>query len=140
MRTALAAVAVGLLAAQPPEPDPAKTDLARLKGAWTVRSVEAGGMEMKGAKIDTIRFDGDIADGLGGKITVRLDPTRTPKEIDLVRGTDGRKWMGIYKIDGDALTLCMSLVEPGKVGDQKRPTDFDPKKVQMVISAVRAKP
>ena len=128
-------------AAQPPTGDPAKADLAKLQGEWQVKSVEVAEMPLPGVKPGTMTFDGAKFVGLGGgNVTIKLDPTKTPKEIDLVRGPDGRKWMGIYKLDGDSLTLCMAMVEQGKLDEQKRPTDFDKKKVQMLITAARAKP
>ena len=48
--------------------------------------------------------------------------------------------MGVYELDGDTLKLCLALVEAGKGADQKRPTDFDKNKPQMLITLKRAKP
>jgi uncharacterized protein (TIGR03067 family) len=130
-----------LLGAQAQQQDPAKEELAKLQGTWQMLSVEAGGKEMKGVKLETIAIKGNKFTGLGGasdSLTIRLDPTRKPKEIDLIREKDERKWMGIYSLEGDDLKLCMALVAKGE--EQKRPTDFDNNKVQMLITASRAKP
>ena len=48
---------------------------------------------------------------------IRLDPTKSPKEFD-VEWLPGKFYHGIYRIEGDTLTLCH-----GKPG-QPRPTEF----------------
>ena len=48
---------------------------------------------------------------------IRLDPTKSPKEFD-VEWTPGKFYHGIYRIEGDTLTLCHA--NPG----QPRPTEF----------------
>jgi uncharacterized protein (TIGR03067 family) len=129
-----------LIAAEPPK-DAVKEELAKLQGTWKVERVEAGGKEVKDLKLGEITFkEGGGVEGLGPDITVKLDPTRKPKEIDLIRGKDGRPWMGIYSLDGDTLKLSLALVEAGKVAEQKRPTDFDKEKPQMIITLKKAKP
>lgn len=144
-RVLFAVAAVAVVAAQPPkdEPakvDPAKADLARLQGEWKVKSIEVAGMPVPGAAPGKLVIDGAKFGGFGAGMTLKLDPTKTPKEVDVLLNADGRKWMGVYKLEGDTLTLCMAMIEPGKLDQQKRPTDFDKKKVQMLITAERAKP
>lgn len=130
-------VAVG--AAQPPKDDPAKADLAKLQGEWAVKSITVAEMPLLGKSPEKLDIAGDKFGGLGSDMTIKLDATKTPKEIDLVRSPSGQKWMGLYKLDGDTLTLCLAMIEKGKLAEQKRPTDFDAKKVQMIVTAVRAK-
>ena len=48
---------------------------------------------------------------------IRLDPTKSPKEFD-VEWSPGKVYHGIYRIEGDNLTLCHG--NPG----QPRPTEF----------------
>jgi uncharacterized protein (TIGR03067 family) len=139
-RVVFAAAAVVILgAAQPPKDDPAKADLAKLQGEWAVKSIEIAGMPLPGELPGKLVIEGAKFGGLGSDMTIVLDPTKTPKEIDLVRGASGQKWMGLYKLDGDTLTLCLAMIEKGKLDTQKRPTDFDAKKVQMIVTAVRPK-
>ena len=80
---------------------------------------------------------GNKLDGLGPEMTVKLASDQKPKAIDLIRDKDGRPWLGVYSLDGDELKLCMAMVEKGNVDEQKRPTDFDKTKVQMIIIAKR---
>jgi uncharacterized protein (TIGR03067 family) len=70
-------------------------------------------------------FDGtDPEDEIGTTFTV--DSTRTPKTIDFVGVFStitgykkGEKTLGIYKLDGDSLTLCLA-----EEGLKTRPADF----------------
>jgi RNA polymerase sigma factor (sigma-70 family) len=98
---------------------PAADELARLQGTWICTRMELGGgqvalpsqalaSEVKGNRWVTKR-DGRA---LGHSSIIVTDPTRTPKEIDLVSvipgRTDGPISKGIYRLDGDELTLCLN--------------------------------
>ncbi len=54
--------------------------------------------------------------------TYKLDPTATPKRIDVTVKDDGKTVTvpGIYSLDGDELRLCI-----GRAGDAKPPASFD---------------
>lgn len=54
-------------------------------------------LEVKG---DTFTFAATEA----GKMTARVDPTRTPKTIDLT-DPKGRTWLGVYELKGDKLVI-----------------------------------
>jgi uncharacterized protein (TIGR03067 family) len=54
--------------------------------------------------------------------TMKLDPTKKPATIDLAitSGNDkGKSQVGIYKIDGDSITICLA-----RPGETDRPTEF----------------
>jgi len=95
-----------------------KDDQAKLKGKWRAE-LEGKKVELEFAKdAFTIDFDGMVFKG-----TVKIDPKKKPKEMDLTI-KEGDKFMdktayAIYEIDGDNLKWCAN--EPGKEG---RPTEF----------------
>ncbi len=123
LRTLTAALA---LAALDPE---IKKDEDRLQGNWKVTSVENAGkkadpkdfanwkMVVAGDKIT--EFDGkEVMD----EYTFRLDPAARPAAIDmtgLAGESRGKTMQGIYRLEGDTLSVCVS--EPGK---RDRPREF----------------
>jgi uncharacterized protein (TIGR03067 family) len=107
-------------------------ELQALKGPWRLSSKEEDGMKFSQEEIKDMIGTGD---GLGkfsvrrgdkviGAATVRLDPTKTPKRID-VSFTEGKHKgqtvLGIYEIGSDAFRVCIA-----RVGDE-RPADFSAK-------------
>lgn len=108
--------------------DEADKDLKRFQGVWGFESREIAGKkvpdeENKGL---TVTFDGDKVVVKQGDETVmagtqKLDPSKTPKEID-VTVTEGDQagtvLLGIYEIDEDTLKVCFDW--EGK----NRPTEF----------------
>jgi uncharacterized protein (TIGR03067 family) len=112
------------------EPRQVGEDKDRLQGTWkavkmesqgreaTEDEVKKGTMVIKGDKLTTVRPDGFTAES-----QITIDPTQRPKTIDLVPqdGPDtekGKTFRGIYKLDGDTLTLCMNGP------DMERPQEF----------------
>jgi uncharacterized protein (TIGR03067 family) len=106
-----------------------KKDEDRLQGNWKVTSVENAGkkadpkdfanwkMVVAGDKIT--EFDGkEVMD----EYTFRLDAAARPAAIDmtsLAGKSRGKTMQGIYRLEGDTLTVCVS--EPGK---KDRPREF----------------
>jgi uncharacterized protein (TIGR03067 family) len=102
--------------------DPVKKEIERLRGTWSV-NVSAGGNDVKGQF--AIYGDESFEINLGGNHVNgarKIDPTKNPKEITLTPDGAKKPLYGIYKLEGDTLTLCVG---------EKRPTDFKAKKGAM---------
>ena len=103
-------------------------ELKKFHGVWTFESVEAGGKKAPadGFKGMTVTFAGDKykvkkGDEVIQSATQKLDPSRSPKTIDVTvdEGLNkGAVMLGIYEISGDTLKVCFDA--EGK----KRPTEF----------------
>jgi RNA polymerase sigma-70 factor (ECF subfamily) len=119
--------AYGVLAAGERTAQKGKSDQERLQGTWALVSEERGGKLVEppeGVKGATLTFQGDRVSfkqkGGGHEASFKVDPTRTPKEIDLTVAQDGKPAVhkGLYALEGDTLKLC--LAHP----PQPRPTAF----------------
>lgn len=107
--------------------DSADSDVQRLRGTWYPASVEFGGSIQTGeafesfAKAFSLSFDGysfvNSAPDQNNRGTFRLEPSKRPREITMVRERGGEV-LGIYEFRGDRLMLCA-----GKP-DSPRPADF----------------
>jgi uncharacterized protein (TIGR03067 family) len=80
-----------------------------------------------------VTFKGDtMTDNLFGKektAHVRIDPSKSPNQIDIHDpkggGKDADSWLGIYKVEGNRLTI--------RVQEKTRPKDFEPNKGSMIL-------
>jgi len=132
--------------ARAPELAPADpADLDPLQGEWTMVSGTMDGQPLdksmlKAGKRVTRGNETSVLFGpqvfMKAKFTV--DPTRSPKTIDLVHtdgGSAGQMQQGIYELEGDTLRLALAV--PGK----ERPSDFSasPGDGRTVVSWKRAK-
>jgi uncharacterized protein (TIGR03067 family) len=103
-------------------------ELKKFQGTWTFESVEAGGKEEPAAAFKgmTITFEGDRYTVKNGDEVIqvgtqKLDPSRSPKTIDVTVAeglNKGAVMLGIYEVSGDTLKVCFDA--EGK----KRPTEF----------------
>jgi uncharacterized protein (TIGR03067 family) len=126
-----------LLAAAPPEKVTSGSDSEKLQGTWLLVSVEINKQpipleDLKSGK--TVVTAQLVVKGesylftLGEErleMTFKMDPTKTPKAIDMtiVAGPEkGKVHHGIYKLEGDTFTICRYF-EP----DKDRPTEFGTK-------------
>jgi uncharacterized protein (TIGR03067 family) len=125
VRKALVLVAVGLLFAADAK-DKDETDDDRIKGTWLLETEEeAGGVRHAEGKKIAVTFaaegKGKVVYGIGDRedreFTFQLDATRKPKEITLTG--PGETLNGIYKLDGDTLTVCL-----GQTDGVERPREF----------------
>ena len=90
-----------------------KKEVDMLRGTW---SVETGDVKV------SIYGDESFEVNLGGNHlngSRKIDPAKKPKEITLTPDGSKKSLMGIYKLEGDTLTICIG---------EKRPTDFKEKK------------
>jgi uncharacterized protein (TIGR03067 family) len=100
----------------------------KFQGTWTFESSAAGGEELPAdqLKMLVVIFEGDKhtvkkGDEVIQVGTQRLDPSKSPKTIDvtLLEGpSKGTVMHGIYEIDADTLKVCFD--PEGKT----RPTEF----------------
>jgi uncharacterized protein (TIGR03067 family) len=106
--------------------DPSKQDLERMQGDWAAESMIRDGQAFADADAQaffrTVKGDAYTVyrfSKAAGKGTMKLDANKSPKTVDFV--PDGGKLppiAGIYKLEGDTLTLCYA--PPGK----PRPATF----------------
>jgi uncharacterized protein (TIGR03067 family) len=119
-------------------------ELKALEGAWEIDAATSDGenhtdlyagmkLILKGSDY-TIQFAENSDKG-----TFAIDPEKSPKWIDIKTGAKGPfkglTLLGIYKIDGEKLTVCLQA--DGKA----RPTEFDAKKTtrNMLLTYKREK-
>jgi uncharacterized protein (TIGR03067 family) len=123
-------LSAGLLLAAGGGKDDGKRDLARIQGTWRRVSAEVDGMKVPEAELrrTTLNINGNkytLEIGqMTRKGTLKLDPTKTPPQIDILSAAGpnkGKTIPGIYKLAGDTFTYC--LAQPGKA----RPTAFSGK-------------
>jgi uncharacterized protein (TIGR03067 family) len=95
---------------------PAQIELDRLEGTWQVTSYLVGGRETitdRNPMFVTFKKGafswGDSTPS--GKIA-KIDPTKTPKEVDYTLGSDtnpGQPVRAIYRLEGDVFIDCFHL-------------------------------
>ncbi len=128
------ALAVGLLVAAETRSDDKAKDLDKLKGTWTAKTVEYNGENQLGGVLKELKvtIDGDTLTVKGedeevkkyGKAKLKLDPTTTPKVIDISITTGDEKgttFEGIYELDKDVWKICL------KPFGKERPAKFESK-------------
>jgi RNA polymerase sigma factor (sigma-70 family) len=104
----------------------AQTDAELLQGTWKAARLWVGGQQVPPLNLEMI-FAGDgftmRADILPQPMsaTFRVDPSKDPKEIDLVY-PNGVTNPGIYRLDGDRLQLSINTE------GAERPANFSPDK------------
>ncbi len=99
----------------------------QLVGTWSVTSLEQNGQKapaeaLKGHRL--VFTKNKFVEKDGDKVlyenTYTIDPEKKPRWIDFQREVQVN--LGIYKLDGDTLTICVN--EGGKEG--ARPKEFTP--------------
>jgi RNA polymerase sigma factor (sigma-70 family) len=116
--------------------DAAAKELKAMEGAWDVIGIEEGGRKASADDVKGMRwtFKGSEVEPVnpgekrGDKFTVKLDPGKTPKHIDVIPlegDLKGKTLQGIYKLEDGQLTICL---RDEKSPEKGRPTEFSGKK------------
>jgi uncharacterized protein (TIGR03067 family) len=117
MRLLMIAV-LGLLLAcnrQAPAPAP-KTDLDKLQGTWNLVSAMQDGTALPEDKVkqttivfkdDTFRFPGSVEYATSRAGTIKLDESKTPKEMDAI-STEKEVMLGIYALEENGYKVCFA--------------------------------
>jgi uncharacterized protein (TIGR03067 family) len=109
--------------------DAPKTQDKDLDGSWEfVSGIRDGKPDQPPGKAVLIFKGNELAVKLGDKemekATIKADPTRTPRTLDIVPSMGpekGNAALAIYEVKGDELRICVA--RPGK----ERPTEFSAK-------------
>jgi uncharacterized protein (TIGR03067 family) len=126
--------------------DAKKDDAEALKGKWVAVSIKQGGMAVPDEVVKTFKFSFDGKEYVNSAIGqseeggYKLDSTKSPKTIDfdIKTGNDkGKKQLGVYKLDGDKLTIVAATA-----GETERPKSTEPAADDPVLLVVleREKP
>jgi uncharacterized protein (TIGR03067 family) len=120
--------------------DDVRKELKALQGKWNTVGLEAGGKAFpKEAVIDFTFIVGSDGKSIGKmpkseyEAKISVDPKKNPKTIDNVHETGvhkGKKQFGIYKLEGDKWTVCMT---PPGAAESDRPKVFDTKDTTNVV-------
>jgi uncharacterized protein (TIGR03067 family) len=95
------------------------TDLDALQGTWRVVALELGGVTLPGATLAeakiVIAASKFTSLGMGADYsgTIAVGGAADPKKLDLHFETGpqaGRVNRGIYKLEGNRLTLCLAMI------------------------------
>ena len=95
-------------------PAPEEKDLEKIQGTWKLESVESQGQVfIEQYKEWTFNIKDDkltikIGDKVHNEYTIKIDPDKKPKTIDLIRkaGDQTLTETGIYELDGDTWKVC----------------------------------
>lgn len=129
MTQLLSLAVLTLIAPEPPSTEAARAELARHQGTWAVTSFVREGKatpdEVARSIVRVVEGDHVVWKREGKSFAgtgLSLDPAASPAAIDVIPDggrTRGEHVLGIYRLEGDTLTICMS--DPGR----PRPTAFE---------------
>ena len=93
-----------------------KTDLDRLQGTWNLVSAMQDGNALPEDRVkqttivfkgDTFRFPGSAEYATSRAGTIKLDETKTPKEMDAL-STEKEVMLGIYALEENGYKVCFA--------------------------------
>ena len=118
-----------LVFAQPAAEEQAKKDLERIQGTWIMQALEINGKDVPVDRLDgaVLIVKGDeyrtkIKDKELPGFRLKLDPSKDPKAVDMIKSMPGggeEVIKGIYTFENDTLKICRGLT-----ADQERPKQF----------------
>jgi uncharacterized protein (TIGR03067 family) len=126
---------------------------ASLEGTWILNGMEILGEKAPAEEINkepesdrTLKVTADkmifTKRGKEDPSTYTIDKSKTPAHIDLVGKKEGgkeEKAHGIYKIEGDTLTLCIAESDNPDDRPKEFKTEKDAKRLSMVMILTRKK-
>ena len=120
--------------------DEIRKELKAIQGTWKAVALEADGKPLPKEAVPDFTFIIGADGKSTGKMakseytsTITVNPKKDPKTIDNVHESGaqkGKKQYGVYKLEGDKLTVCMT--RPG-VAEGDRPKDFTTKDSTNVV-------
>jgi uncharacterized protein (TIGR03067 family) len=131
---------VALLVAAPGAKDPPKKDPPSLIGVWIGETGIKGGKPSppEDASMEFTKDGSLVFKEKGKDITgsYKLDVKKNPAELDITLGAGGQSFSlpGIYKIEGDTLTICFTFM-----GDRPAKFESPDGSMNMLITLKRAK-
>lgn len=107
-----------------------RPDEELLQGTWAMISLESDGRKKQDVAQGRVLINGkELTLGTEGEsgeaFTFKLWPREMPKGIDLFMAEPKTPILGIYKVEGDSLTLCVR----GRGGRKKDGTPIDPREL-----------
>ena len=111
----IAALGVSLAACSRQASAP-KTDLDRLQGTWNLTMAMQDGKPLADDKVkqttivfkgDTFRFPGSAEYATSKAGTIKLDESKTPKEMDAI-STEKEVMLGIYRLEENGYKVCFA--------------------------------
>lgn len=113
-------------------------DLHLLQGKWKLVKIEGGRMP-KEERIVTFAGNSVIFEKQSMPILFRIDPTKTPKWIDIKDDFFGIEWPGIYQVDKNKLVLYIITEGKNAKTSADRPKNFDEKCPGQILYLERVK-
>ncbi len=104
-----------------------KLEYQRLEGAWLPESIDLNGTgPNRGEKIkgEVFLFKGKTFQRRKNGKTIQegrldIDPTKTPKTLDMVMANGKGKSAAVYDLNGDTLTVCFDVAGQGRPSELK---------------------